>query len=85
MSGGCVEAPFSAAARVRDGGQPVLQRYVSDDDAFAVGLTCGGIIDVFVGRSSRPDLDEIADDIRAGRPVAVATLSPAWTASAAIW
>ena len=30
-------------------GEPVLQRYgVSDDDAFAVGLTCGGILDVYV-------------------------------------
>jgi len=79
VSGGCVEgAVFDLAARVRDGAQPVLQRYgVSDDDAFAVGLTCGGIIDVFVepiSRATFPDLDEIADDIRAGRPVAVATV-----------
>ena len=75
VSGGCVEgAVFDLAARVRDGGQPVLQRYgVSDDDAFAVGLTCGGIIDVFVepiNRAAFPDLDEVAEDIRASRPVA---------------
>src|SRR5215218_3622515 len=75
VSGGCVEgAVYELATEVRDGGSPVLQRYgVSDSDAFAVGLTCGGIIDVFVervGPVSFPEFGEVAEDIRAGRPVA---------------
>jgi xanthine dehydrogenase accessory factor len=79
VSGGCVEgAVYELATGVRDGGPAVLQRYgVSDDDAFAVGLTCGGIIDVFVeriGPESFPEFGEVAEDIRAGRPVAVATV-----------
>ena len=79
VSGGCVEgAVYDLATEVRDGRLPILQRYgVSDDDAFAVGLTCGGIIDVFVEPISPvtfPDFDEVAADIRDGRPVAVATL-----------
>jgi xanthine dehydrogenase accessory factor len=79
VSGGCVEgAVYDLATEVRDGRAPVLQRYgVSDDDAFAVGLTCGGIIDVFVEpitRETFPGLDEVVADIREGRPVAVATL-----------
>lgn len=79
ISGGCVEgAVFDLANEVVATGGPVLQRYgISDDDAFAVGLTCGGILDVFVERVDRasfPDLDEVAADIAAGRPVAVATV-----------
>ncbi len=79
VSGGCVEgAVYELASESRDNGAPVLQRYgVSDDDAFSVGLTCGGIIDIFVesiDRDSFPELGEIAADIEAGRPVAVATL-----------
>ena len=79
VSGGCVEgAVYELAEAARDDGAPVLQRYgVSDDDAFAVGLTCGGIIDIFVEQvtpENFPELGSIAEDIAAGRPVAVATL-----------
>jgi xanthine dehydrogenase accessory factor len=79
VSGGCVEgAVYDLAVEVADSGTPVLQRYgISDDDAFAVGLTCGGILDVFaelVDRSTFPELGHIAADIDAGRPVTVATV-----------
>ena len=79
VSGGCVEgAVYELANEVIKSGIPVLQRYgVSDDDAFAVGLTCGGIIDIFVEPASRQGfsaLGEIADAVRAGTPVAVATV-----------
>ncbi len=79
VSGGCVEgAVYELAQEVVDSGEPVLQRYgVSDDDAFAVGLTCGGILDVFVERVD-PDrfaqLADVAADVDAGRPVAVCTV-----------
>ena len=87
VSGGCVEgAVYELASSVVADGVPVLQRYgVSDDDAYSVGLTCGGILDVFVepvSRESFPELGEVADDVEAGRPVAVATViehpDPAW-------
>lgn len=79
VSGGCVEgAVYELAQGVVADGVPVLQRYgVSDDDAYAVGLTCGGILDVFVEQVSRetfPELGAVAEDIEAGRPVAVATV-----------
>jgi xanthine dehydrogenase accessory factor len=79
VSGGCVEgAVYELGQQVVSSGTPVLQRYgISDDDAFAVGLTCGGILDVFVEKVSRetfPELAEVADDIEAGRPVALATV-----------
>ncbi|MFC6285991.1 XdhC family protein [Nocardioides sp. GCM10027113] len=87
VSGGCVEgAVYELGESVVESGVPVLQRYgVSDDDAFAVGLTCGGILDVFVEKVNRqtfPELGEIAGDVEAGRPVALATViehpDPAW-------
>jgi xanthine dehydrogenase accessory factor len=79
VSGGCVEsAVYALAQEVVADGHPVLRRYgVSDSDAFAVGLTCGGILDVFVEKVSRltfPELAEVAADIEAGRPVAVTTV-----------
>ncbi|MCH1867696.1 XdhC/CoxI family protein [Nocardioides sp. CFH 31398] len=79
VSGGCVEgAVYELAQEVTTSGEPVLQRYgVSDDDAFAVGLTCGGILDVYVEKVSQqtfPELGRVAADVAAGRPVAVATV-----------
>src|SRR5688572_5880651 len=79
VSGGCVEgAVYELGQAVAADGVPVMQRYgVSDDDAFAVGLTCGGILDVFVEQVNQqtfPELGDIAADIGAGRPVAVATV-----------
>ncbi|HSO63871.1 MAG TPA: XdhC/CoxI family protein [Ornithinibacter sp.] len=87
VSGGCVEgAVYELGQEVMASGTPVLQRYgVSDDDAFAVGLTCGGILDVFVETVSPttfPELGAVSDAIDAGHPVAVATViehpDPAW-------
>ncbi|MDO9495365.1 MAG: XdhC family protein [Nocardioides sp.] len=87
VSGGCVEgAVYDLAESVMVSGAPVLERYgVSDDDAFAVGLTCGGILDVYVEKVSRetfPELGDLAADIEAGRPVALATViehpDPSW-------
>ena len=55
VSGGCVEgAVYELATEVTASGQPALVRYgISDDEAFSVGLTCGGILDVFVEPLSR--------------------------------
>src|SRR3954453_3072668 len=87
VSGGCVEgAVYELGQSVVESGAPVLQRYgVSDDDAFAVGLTCGGILDVYVEKVNQetfPELGDIAADIEAGRPVALATViehpDPTW-------
>jgi xanthine dehydrogenase accessory factor len=79
VSGGCVEgAVYETASGVRDGAGPVLTRYgVSDGDAFAVGLTCGGIIDIFAERFSRadfPEFGELAASIKADERVALATV-----------
>ncbi len=79
VSGGCVEgAVYDLAQQVINDGRPVLQRYgISDDDAFAVGLTCGGILDVFVERidpDAFADFGALVDSVRADEPVAIVTV-----------
>lgn len=79
VSGGCVEsAVYELATEVIIEGRPELVRYgISDDDAFAVGLTCGGILDVFVEPVSSQtfaELSTVAADIANDVPVAVATV-----------
>ncbi|MEV6787203.1 XdhC family protein, partial [Streptomyces sp. NPDC051098] len=50
VSGGCVEgAVYDLCRQALENGESVLERFgYSDDDAFAVGLTCGGVIDILV-------------------------------------
>jgi xanthine dehydrogenase accessory factor len=79
VSGGCVEgAVYEECLQALASGEPVRRTFgYSADDAFAVGLTCGGILDVYVEKISRdtfPELGEVAADIEAGRPVALATV-----------
>ena len=79
VSGGCVEAAvYELSTEVMQTGRPQLQRYgITDDDAFAVGLTCGGIIDIFaepISRETFPQLGAVANDIALHRPTAVATV-----------
>ncbi|MFW0797157.1 XdhC/CoxI family protein [Gordonia sp. CPCC 205515] len=79
VSGGCVEgAVYELAGEVIDSGAAQTERYgIADDDAFAVGLTCGGTLDVFceaVSRETWPELDDLAEAVAARRPIAVATL-----------
>ena len=88
VSGGCVEgAVYELCQEAIQTGDSKQQRYgVSDDDAFAVGLTCGGIIELLVERvdqASFPELPDVAASIEARDPVAVVSLArsarPGWT------
>lgn len=79
VSGGCVEgALFDVGLEILGDGVPRYEKYgVSDDEAFGVGLTCGGIIEVFAERvdaQSWPELEGIATSIEAEEPVAIATI-----------
>ncbi|MGH6885055.1 MAG: XdhC family protein, partial [Geminicoccales bacterium] len=79
VSGGCVEgAVFEECQGVLAGRTPKRLSYgISDDDAFQVGLICGGEIDLFVevlDRAAMPWFAEVAAAIEAEEPVATATV-----------
>ncbi|MFI1359928.1 XdhC family protein [Streptomyces sp. NPDC020898] len=80
ISGGCVEgAVYELCQQVlADGGIPARARFgYSDDDAFAVGLTCGGEIEVLVQRvepTAQPHLTVALEEVVSGRPAAVAQI-----------
>ncbi|KOV97089.1 XshC-Cox1 family protein [Streptomyces sp. NRRL B-1140] len=80
VSGGCVEsAVFELAQAVAADGEARLETFgYNDDDAFAVGLTCGGEITLLV-RAVTPERDPafgaVAESVAAGEPVTVATVA----------
>ncbi|GAB2844601.1 XdhC family protein [Actinocorallia aurea] len=71
VSGGCVEGAVHAlCTRVLETGEAVRESFgYSDDTAFAVGLTCGGTVEVFVQPAPPP---EVVAAACAASPVAVA-------------
>lgn len=73
LSGGCVEgAVYELCAQVLATGEPARQTFgYSDSDAFAVGLTCGGELDVFVQRISPSQYRVVEAALDPSRPVAL--------------
>lgn len=78
VSGGCVEgAVVGEAVALLQGAQTgrICTFGYSDDDAFAVGLTCGGTIHLFLEELDWWDrFDAVAAAIGEERPVALATV-----------
>jgi xanthine dehydrogenase accessory factor len=68
VSGGCVENEvYEEAQQVLAGGAPRLLSYgISDEQAWSVGLPCGGEIDVFVEEATLRELEELAARIERG-------------------
>ncbi|HEX2039022.1 MAG TPA: XdhC family protein [Acidimicrobiales bacterium] len=76
VSGGCVEgAVVAEALDVLGTDRPRLVSFgYSDDEAFAVGLTCGGTVTLFVEPLDWPAVYEpLRDALRAEEPVALVT------------
>ncbi|MFM2106317.1 MAG: hypothetical protein RL338_1349 [Chloroflexota bacterium] len=68
VSGGCVEgAAHEEIERARRDGRARVIRYgISDEQAWDVGLACGGTIDVLVEPSLRPEVEAAARDAATG-------------------
>jgi xanthine dehydrogenase accessory factor len=76
VSGGCVEgAVLTEGLKVLERGIPKLVTYgIADDDAFAVGLTCGGTIHIFID-DFNDEIDAIISEaLRRDEPAALATI-----------
>ena len=74
VTGGCVEpAVYEEAQAVLSGEPPRLVTYgIADEEAFDVGLPCGGTVHIFVEPLRVELVAPLADAIRAERPVALA-------------
>ncbi|MGW5381657.1 XdhC family protein [Nocardia sp. NPDC003963] len=73
LSGGCVEgAVYELCTEVLASGAPTRQTFgYSDSDAFAVGLTCGGELDIVVERITPAHYPVIEAALDPAEPVAL--------------
>lgn len=86
LSSGCVEAAVvESAGDVLATGYAVIEQYgLADPDGIAIGLTCGGELEVFiepVGPERLADLEALERAIHEGSPVALTTTlddAPVW-------
>jgi xanthine dehydrogenase accessory factor len=79
LSGGCVEADVHARGLLAiECGKPELVEYgVSDDDAFTVGLTCGGTLHIFiepVSKAATPHVAALVDACERDQPATLTTV-----------
>lgn len=80
LSGGCVEpALVESAAAVMSSGEASLVSFgISDDQAFGIGLSCGGTLNVFLEpvrpESDRPIFTGVERAFTAGEAVALVTV-----------
>lgn len=76
VSGGCVEAAVVEEARrvLREHDPHVVSFGYRDDEAFAVGLTCGGTIHVFVELIDWLVVERVAGALGTGEALAVVTV-----------
>jgi xanthine dehydrogenase accessory factor len=76
VSGGCIEGAVVEAGRetLRTGKAQRLHFGVADDTAWAVGLACGGSIDVFVEKLDAKTFDPLRDAALAERSAVAVTV-----------
>ncbi len=75
VTGGCVEPAVCAhAEEVMAGGPPRLAPYgIADEDAFEVGLPCGGNVEIFIEEVDPATISAVANAVREDRSIAVVT------------
>lgn len=75
VTGGCVEpAVYIQAEEVLTGGPPRVATFgIVDDEAYEVGLPCGGSVSVFIEPLDHGLVGEVAEAVREERPVAYLT------------
>lgn len=76
VSGGCVETAVveQSQAAAASGRARIATFGFSDDEAFSVGLTCGGRLEILITPGAPPAVVEACQAVQAARPIALATV-----------